>query len=54
MSLLRDDQQYYGTWFKRQTDSIAVITDDTDAGEHISPVDLVGKITAIGDLVKIR
>ena len=36
---------------KRQTDTQLLITDYNSAGELILPVDLVGKITAIGDVI---
>ena len=36
---------------KRQTDSTPILTDFNSAGELISPADLVGKITAIGDVI---
>ena len=36
---------------KRSTDSTPLLTDYNSAGELISPADLVGKITAIGDVI---
>ena len=36
---------------KRQTDSTPILTDYNSAGELTSPGDLVGKITAIGDVI---
>ena len=49
--LIQNNEQIQTTWFvKIQTDTIA-ITDYNAAGELISPADLVGKITAIGDVI---
>ena len=49
--VIQNNLQIQTTWFvKIQTDTIA-ITDYNAAGELISPANLVGKITAIGDVI---
>ena len=49
--VIQNNLQIQTTWFvKIQTDTIA-ITDYNAAGELISPADLVGKITVIGDVI---
>ena len=50
--VIQNSIQVQTSWFvKRQTDSSPILTDYNSAGELISPADLVGKITAIGDVI---
>ena len=51
--VISNNIQVQSTWFvKKQTDEGAFITSFNITGELISPADLIGKITAIGDIVQ--
>ena len=50
--VIQNNEQIQTRWLvQRTTDSMPLNTDYNAAGELISPADLVGKITAIGDVI---
>ena len=50
--VIQNNEQIQTRWLvQRPTDSLPLLTNYNAAGELISPADLVGKITAIGEII---